>query len=97
MANRRSTSVLSTGKSDDRIQFGTRPNRIDLMNFITGVSFREAWAGRIDETIPIRDGDAPLPIIGIDALKKNKQALGRHRDLDDLQYISGAPAGKRKT
>jgi hypothetical protein len=69
------------------IQFGTRPNRIDFMSSITGVTFKEAWAGRIRETIQIRECEYPLPIIGIAALEKNKKALGRHKDLDDLLYI----------
>lgn len=69
------------------IQFGTRPNRIDFMSSITGVTFKEAWAGRIREKIQTRDGEYPLPIIGIAALEKNKRALGRHKDLDDLLYI----------
>jgi len=71
-------------------QFGTRPNRIDLMNSITGVSFKEAWGGRIRETIRTGDGVFSLPVIGIAALEKNKRALGRHRDLDDLLYIRPA-------
>jgi len=72
------------------IQFGTRPNRIDFMSSITGVTFREAWVDRIRETIQTRDGEYQLPIIGIAALEKNKRALGRHKDLDDLLYIKPA-------
>jgi len=79
------------------IQFGTRPNRIDFMNSITGVTFKEAWAGRIRETIRTRDGEYPLPIIGLAALQKNKQALGRHKDLDDLLYIKPADLRIKKT
>lgn len=75
------------------IQFGTRPNRIDFMSSITGVTFKEAWAGRIRETIQTREGEYPLPIIGIAALEKNKRALRRYKDLDDLLYIK--PAGAR--
>lgn len=29
------------------VQFGQPPNRIDLVNSIDGVSFDEAWAGRV--------------------------------------------------
>jgi hypothetical protein len=78
------------------IQFGTRPNRIDFMNSITGVTFKEAWAGRIKETIQTRDGGYPLSIIGIVALEKNKRALGRHKDLDDLLYIKPSVSSSKK-
>ena len=78
------------------IQFGTRPNRIDFMNSITGVTFKEAWAGRVREKIQIRDGECPLSIIGLAALEKNKKALGRHKDLDDLIYIAPRVARSKK-
>jgi hypothetical protein len=75
------------------IQFGIRPNRVDLMNSITGVTFKEAWAGRIEETIKTPRGIFPLPIIGLAALEKNKKSLGRYKDLDDLLFIR--PARKK--
>jgi hypothetical protein len=75
------------------IQFGTRPNRVDMMNSITGVTFKEAWAGRIEETIETPGGNFALPIIGLAALEKNKKSLGRYKDLDDLLFIR--PAKKK--
>lgn len=45
------------------------------MTTITGVSFAEAWATHLDATY----GDVAFPVIGIDALMKNKAALGRPR------------------
>jgi hypothetical protein len=75
------------------IQFGIRPNRVDFMNSITGVTFQEAWSGRVDEMIDTANGTFPLPIIGLAALEKNKKSLGRYKDLDDLLYIG--PAKKR--
>ncbi len=75
------------------IQFGIRPNRVDLMNSITGVTFKEAWAGRIEETVETPGGIFTLPIIGLAALEKNKKSLGRYKDLDDLLFIR--PAKKK--
>jgi hypothetical protein len=72
------------------IQFGTPPNRVDLMNSITGVEFKEAWASRIVERITVRDGEVELPIIGLASLEKNKRALGRFKDLADLEFIGPA-------
>ena len=70
------------------IQFGHPPNRIDLVNDIDGVSFNEAWPGRVDAVIPTESGDVLLTFIGREALVKNKRASGRPKDLDDLTYLT---------
>ena len=70
------------------VQFGQPPNRIDLINAIDGVSFEEAWPGRVDAVIVSNDGDVPVSFIGLDALVKNKRATGRPKDLDDLSYLT---------
>jgi len=72
------------------IQFGTDPNRIDFINSLTGVSFREAWQGRIRETLSIEGRKIAFAVIGLDALIKNKKAVGRLKDLDDLGHLTAA-------
>ena len=69
------------------IQFGHPPNRIDLVNDIDGVSFDEAWPGRVDAVVPTESGEVLLTFIGLEALVKNKRASGRPKDLDDLAYL----------
>lgn len=69
------------------IQFGQPPNRIDLLNAIDGITFDEAWPGRVDAVIQAGQGDVHLAFIGLDALVKNKRASGRPKDLDDLSYL----------
>ncbi len=64
-------------------QIGLPPRRIDIMTSITGVTFEEAWAARTDATY----GEVSFPVIGVNALIKNKQALGRPRDLLDLELL----------
>ena len=76
-----SEADLST--PDVVFQIGVAPRRIDIMTTITGVSFAEAWAARAEATY----GDVGFPIIGIDALMKNKEALGRPKDLVDLDLL----------
>lgn len=68
-------------------QFGCPPNRIDLINQIDGVSFEEAWSGRLD--VAVETGAEPLVVsfIGRPELIKNKRASGRPKDLDDLRYL----------
>ena len=68
-------------------QFGVPPNRIDLVNSIDGVDFKEAWKSRITVYIENNNKKVPLQIIGIRMLIKNKRASGRHKDLEDLEYL----------
>lgn len=56
------------------------PRRIDLMTSITGVNFEEAWPARTEASY----AGVGFPIIGIDALMKNKQALARPKDFRAL-------------
>lgn len=68
-------------------QFGRPPNRIDLINQIDGVTFEQAWPGRLK--VEMAGGNIPTPVsyIGIEALIRNKEASGRPKDLDDLAYL----------
>jgi predicted nucleotidyltransferase len=69
--------------SDQVIQLGVEPNRIDLMTSISGVSFEEAWETReYGELDGLR-----LPFISRDLLKRNKAAVGRKQDLADIDYL----------
>jgi hypothetical protein len=70
------------------LQFGLPPNRIDLINEIDGVSFAEAWEGRVVAVMLGEHGEIPIPYIGIAELARNKRAAGRPKDLDDLEYLT---------
>jgi len=69
------------------VQFGVPPNRIDLISSIEGVSFADAWPGRLEAVVESPEGDLPVPFIGIEALVQNKRAAARPKDLDDLSYL----------
>ena len=64
-------------------QIGVAPRRIDLLTALTALSFEEAWAGRVLG----RFGELEVPFIGREALIRNKRALGRPRDLADLELL----------
>jgi hypothetical protein len=68
---------------DSVTAFGAPPLRIDLLASIDGVTFAQAAAGALRIDIA---GD-PLPVIGLAALRANKRASGRKRDLDDLDRL----------
>lgn len=64
-------------------QIGIAPRRIDILTSLTGLSFGEAWESKE----PGRLGEAECFYIGRDALIRNKRALGRARDLADLEAL----------
>lgn len=66
-------------------QIGLPPVRIDIMTRITGVEFEAAWCDQLDAVI---DG-LVVPVIGREALLTNKRALGRTRDLADVELLEG--------
>ena len=63
---------------------GVPPRRIDIMTGITGVVFAEAWDGRVEASY----SGVRVPVIGRDALLKNKRALGRPKALLDIELLS---------
>lgn len=70
-------------KPDQVIQLGTPPVRIDFLTSLTGVSWEAADSGKAVG----RYGDVPVPYLGLDEYRTNKKALGRNRDLADLEAL----------
>ncbi|HEY2934425.1 MAG TPA: hypothetical protein VGK99_22025 [Acidobacteriota bacterium] len=66
------------------VQLGVPPSRIDLINQIDAVSFAEAWSSAVQVEF---EHTGQVPIIGREALIKNKLAVGRNRDKDDLEFL----------
>lgn len=64
-------------------QIGQPPRRVDVLTQISGVSFDEAWTTR--KTIEFK-GRA-IHFIGRDELVRNKQAVGRPKDIADVSRL----------
>lgn len=65
------------------VQLGYPPVRVDIITSITGVSWERARSGRAQGQF----GDVPVHYIGREDLVANKRALGRKKDLADLEAI----------
>lgn len=65
------------------VQLGVAPNRVDLLTTIDGVTFDEAWQGRV----PGRYGEEAVDYIGRAELIRNKRASGRPQDLLDIEGL----------
>lgn len=63
------------------------PNRIDIHQQISGVTFDEAWKDHVNAMI---EGDTPTYVISRENLIKNKLAAGREQDVLDVKQIQKA-------
>jgi hypothetical protein len=65
------------------VQLGEPPMQVDMMTTLTGVSWENAAAGKVRG----KYGRTPIHVISRDDFVANKKALGRQRDLADLEAI----------
>ncbi|TSA29551.1 MAG: hypothetical protein D4R67_01850 [Bacteroidetes bacterium] len=70
-------------KTDEFIQIGYPPNRIDLVLSCDGVDFTTCYQSRLIVEV---DG-LKINFIDLENLKKNKKATGRLQDLADLENL----------
>ena len=69
--------------TDQIIQLGYPPLRIDIITSISGVEFKKAWENRIVG----KYGSIPCFFISSEDLIKNKQASGRPQDIADIKIL----------
>jgi hypothetical protein len=68
------------------VQLGFPPVRVDIITSITGVSWEQARSGRVKGQF----GDLIVHYIGRDDFIANKRALGRKKDIADLEAVGEA-------
>jgi hypothetical protein len=68
---------------DKVVQLGVAPVRVDIVTSITGVSWEDAYAARVAGTY----GGLEVYYIGRKQFILNKRAIGRKKDLADLEAI----------
>ena len=76
-------SAADFEEEDKVVQLGFPPVRVDIVTSITGVSWEEAVSGRVEGTY----GNVPVYYIGRAQFVSNKKALGRKKDLADLESL----------
>ena len=69
--------------SEQIVQLGYPPQRIDLLTTISGVDFEDAWKQK--EQMAYQN--ITLHFIDLEFLRRNKLASGRNKDLDDLNNL----------
>ena len=74
-------------KKGEIFQFGVPPNRIDLINVIENVDFTDAYKNRVQVKIKQKGKDFNIFYIGLNDLIKNKKAINRYKDKEDLKFL----------
>lgn len=72
-------------------QIGFPPLRIDILNEIDGVSFAQA----IKNKQYFKEGKMEIPFIGREDFIKNKEAVGRKKDIEDVKRLKAKLIGKK--
>ena len=76
-------SVEDFTRPERVVQLGRPPLRVDLLTCIDGVTWPEAWAGKVQSEY----GDVQVHFLGREEFLANKKAVGRHKDLADLEAL----------
>jgi hypothetical protein len=84
-------SVEELSTVDKIFMLGRKPWRIDILTGIDGVTFREAWATKVEAKFAVK----PLFVIGRDALIANKRASARDKDLLDIALLERSPPARK--
>jgi hypothetical protein len=79
----RDLTIEDLSRPEVVFQIGVVPRRIDLLTSITGVSFEDAWTNHIFVEIE----ELEVPVLGRSDLIRNKRAVGRTRDLADIEEL----------
>jgi hypothetical protein len=65
------------------VELGVVPLQIHVMSQIDGVTWEDVWQSRVDGTL----GARTVAFIGRDAYLRNKRAVGRPKDLADIEAL----------
>jgi hypothetical protein len=68
-------------------RMGVKPNLIEVLTVVDGVTFDQAWMGHRTFELEGR----PIPFIGRTALLANKRAAARPKDLADVTWLLEHP------
>lgn len=65
------------------VRMGVEPMKIEVVNFISGIEFEEAYKNKVIGEID----NTKISFISLPDLKINKKASGRYKDLNDLENL----------
>ncbi len=79
-------TVDDLSRKETIFQIGLPPVRIDVITYIDGVEFADAWPDRLEMSF----GGVPAFVISRHHLIMNKRTVGRLQDLADVQQLESS-------
>lgn len=76
-------SVELFTQKDSLVRMGIEPNKIEILNYLDGIDFAKAYGRRK----PLQVEDIEISVIGLEDLIANKKAVGRLKDLADIEEL----------
>lgn len=76
-------------RKDSLVVLGVEPFSVDILNYLTGVNFEDAYGRRKIVT----SENIEISLISLDDLVENKRATGRYKDLADIEYLERINSG----
>lgn len=86
-----SVSTEDLTRKGNILQLGYEPVRIDLLNNLEGLEFRDVWKNKVMGEY----GSEKVYFIGLDDLIKNKKTAGRSSDLMDIELLEKSKKEKK--
>ena len=72
-----------TSNEKDVVRLGVEPMKIEILNYLNGVNFAEAYDRRITHNVE----DITIDVISLNDLIANKEDVGRLQDLLDVEKL----------
>jgi predicted nucleotidyltransferase len=69
---------------ESTIQLGVEPDRIDILCSTKGITFEECFQNKV----VVKIEDTSYNFINLDDLLKNKKAVGRPKDIEDINNLT---------
>lgn len=79
------------GHPEEVFQIGVEPNRVDILQSISGVDFEPAWKRRA--LFEVEEG-LTAPFLSLEDLLANKQTTARPQDLADVAHLTKMRNGR---
>ena len=76
-------SIEDFENPDMIVQLGVAPVRVDIITTLTGVSWEQVYSNRVKG----KYGNVPVSYIGREQFIANKKAVGRKKDLADVEAL----------
>lgn len=75
------------------LQIGVEPGRIDVLTKLSGITFEQAWPGRVQADF---GEGVRCNVLGLSELLQNKRASARPQDLADVAALERLQAAKNR-